>query len=227
MAFRKKAEKILDKNPDILIVPECENLDKLIFPKGVPLPQDSYWYGLNPHKGIGVFSYSDYTITLCKEFKPDFKFIIPLIIQNEQESFILMAFWCQKPEKTDNYGIQTWEALKYYSKLLKSEKIILAGDFNSNTIWDKPNREANHSNIVKKLRRNNIESLYHLWKKEEQGKESSPTLFLHRKPDRPYHLDYCFASEYFVKRLKKVEIGGFDKWIEFSDHMPIILEIST
>jgi hypothetical protein len=31
MAFRKKADFILTYNPDILIVPECENPDKLLF----------------------------------------------------------------------------------------------------------------------------------------------------------------------------------------------------
>jgi exodeoxyribonuclease III len=32
MAFRKKADFILTYKPDILIVPECEHPDKLLFP---------------------------------------------------------------------------------------------------------------------------------------------------------------------------------------------------
>ena len=43
MAFRKKAEFILVHRPDILIIPECENIDKLKFPENVPIPSDMLW----------------------------------------------------------------------------------------------------------------------------------------------------------------------------------------
>jgi hypothetical protein len=42
MAFRKKADFILTYNPDILIVPECENPDKLLFSINTPKPKTSY-----------------------------------------------------------------------------------------------------------------------------------------------------------------------------------------
>lgn len=55
MAFRKKAEFILTEQLDILIVPECESPDKLIFKNEVTKPSDLFWYGKNLNKGIGVF----------------------------------------------------------------------------------------------------------------------------------------------------------------------------
>lgn len=58
MAFRKKAKFILTEQPDILVVPECENPDKLIFENDLNKPTDLFWFGQNPNKGLGVFSYS-------------------------------------------------------------------------------------------------------------------------------------------------------------------------
>ncbi len=59
MAFRKKAGFILAHQPDILIVPECEHPDKLLFPVGIPKPTDTLWFGKNQHKGLGIFSYGN------------------------------------------------------------------------------------------------------------------------------------------------------------------------
>jgi len=60
MAFRKKADVILAFRPDILIVPECEKLEKLLFSPGAEKPMDALWFGTNPNKGIGIFSYSNF-----------------------------------------------------------------------------------------------------------------------------------------------------------------------
>lgn len=54
-AFRKKAEFILAYQPDILVVPECENPEKLKFKSGIKTPTDQIWFGSNPHKGLAVF----------------------------------------------------------------------------------------------------------------------------------------------------------------------------
>ena len=67
MAFRKKNEKVISLKPDILIVCECENKEKLKFGDLTPTPYDFFWYGDNEHKGIGVFSYTDYKFELIEE----------------------------------------------------------------------------------------------------------------------------------------------------------------
>ena len=56
MAFRKKADFILAEQPDILIVPECENKERLNFGLYARQPNDIFWYGDLPTKGIGVFA---------------------------------------------------------------------------------------------------------------------------------------------------------------------------
>ena len=46
-----------------------------------------------------------------------------------------------------------------YENLLENENVILTGDFNSNTIWDRKRRIGNHSDVVEKLEEKNIESI--------------------------------------------------------------------
>ena len=79
---------------------------------------------------------------------------------------------------------------------------------------------------IKLLGEKDIFSAYHRKNDVEFGEEQDPTLFMYRKKDKPYHVDYCFASNYFLDKLVNMEIGKYDDWIEFSDHMPIITEYS-
>lgn len=222
MAFRKKAEFILTQQPDILIVPECESPDKLKFPEGVALPTSIVWYGANSNKGLGVFSYGAHKLKLMPCHNPDFKNILPITVTGGKVNFTLFAIWANNPgDKDGAYVTQVWKALQYYEGLLSKNKSILIGDFNSNTIWDRPRREGNHSTVVEKLATNKIYSTYHTFHQQQQGKEAHPTQFMYRHEDKPYHLDYCFASAYFIKKMTNVEIGAYKDWKAYSDHKPL------
>lgn len=225
MAFRKKNEKIFLLKPDLIVVCECENKEKLQFGNLTPTPNDFFWHGNNEHKGIGIFSYSDYRFELIKEFNAEFRYIIPLKVFNKSEEFYLLAIWAMdnKEKKEARYIAQVWLAINHYSELL-DKPIILVGDFNSNQIWDKEKRIANHSGVVKLLSEKSIESLYHKRNSENHGEETHPTFFLHRNKEKPYHLDYCFASEKFWAKDFSVIIGNFEEWIKLSDHLPIEIE---
>ncbi|MES2577571.1 MAG: endonuclease/exonuclease/phosphatase family protein [Bacteroidota bacterium] len=221
MAFRKKAEFILKEQPDILIVPECEHPDKLIFKNDIAKPTDLFWFGKNQNKGLGIFSYSDFKIKLLSIHNPEFKYVLPLSVSNNEIELTIFAIWAQKPQNHDCYTEQIWNAVHFYSDLLNNENVILAGDFNSSSIWDKPKRIYNHTNLVNFLKNKNIYSTYHSFHSQTQGKETASTLFMHRKIDRPYHIDFCFASKNLIDKIKSVEIGEYENWTKYSDHKPI------
>lgn len=227
-AFRKKNEKILSLNPDILIIPECENEEKLKFGKLTPKPNDFFWYGDSPNKGIGIFSYSEFKFELLKEFNPRFRFIIPLKVTGDNYSFILFAIWAMdnKENSEEGYIGQIWLAINYYSSFLLNENTILIGDFNSNKIWDYKDRVGNHSDVVEKLKEKRIFSLYHEKNKLEHGNEKHPTFYMYRKIERPYHIDYCFVSEEIIKNGFNLSIGKAEDWIGLSDHTPITVIIN-
>lgn len=227
MAFRKKAGLILTHKPDIAVIPECEHPDKLKFETGVPVPNDMLWFGSNQNKGLGIFSYSSYKFQLSDHHNPDFRIIVPLIVKNKKQEFSLFAVWANNPQdKGYQYIGQVWKAMNFYAGLLRNKKTILVGDFNSNTIWDKPRREGNHSTVVKFLEARGIHSTYHKFFSQNQGKEKHNTLFMYRHKDKSYHIDYCFASKDLIRKLSHVEVGKHSKWCNHSDHTPLIVSFN-
>jgi endonuclease/exonuclease/phosphatase family metal-dependent hydrolase len=116
-----------------------------------------------------------------------------------------------------------WKAINYYDHLLSDKRTILVGDFNSNTIWNKGYREDNHSAVVKKLETKNIYSAYHKFYGYQQGEQEHPTLFMYCHLNKPYHIDYCFASIDFIEKLTNVEVRLYEEWTYCSDHKPLAL----
>ena len=224
MAFRKKAGLILAHKPDIVIIPECEHPDKLKFNPDIPEPADKLWFGTNLNKGLGIFSYSKYRFQVHEIHNPELRMIIPITVTGGETDFTLFAIWAYNPADPDGvYVEQVWKAIHQYDKHITNKQTILIGDFNSNTIWDKKRRAGNHSNMVKRLEEKAIYSCYHLHHKQIQGKEQHPTLYMYRHKDKPYHIDYCFVSADMAEKISSVEIGDYDFWTQYSDHVPVIV----
>jgi exonuclease III len=180
------------------------------------------------NKGLGIFSYSKFKFKLLRSHNPDLKLIIPVAVTGGQYDFNLFAIWANNPNDPDGqYVEQVWKALHHYDKKLKKNKTILIGDFNSNTIWDRKYREGNHSDVVKRLEEKGIFSCYHSVHKQIQGKEKHPTFYLYKHRDKPYHLDYCFASTDLIDKIQSVETGEYDFWKQYSDHMPLIVTFNN
>ena len=149
--------------------------------------------------------------------------IIPIEVSGGSIDFTLFAIWANNPDDPDGqYVTQTWKAMHHYEDLLIQKSSILIGDFNSNTIWDRKRRAGNHSNLVKKLEEKGIFSTYHAFYHQIQGAEAHPTHYLYRHRDKPYHLDYCFVSADLLATLQSVEIGDYDHWTAYSDHVPVM-----
>jgi len=223
MAFRKKADTILTYKPDILVIPECESPDKLKFSPDTPIPNDMLWFGSNQNKGLGIFAYGQLKLTVLEQYNPEFRMVIPIAVTGGKLDFTLYAIWAYNPlDRDGHYITQVWKAINYYDHLLLNKRTMLVGDFNSNTIWDKPRREGNHSTVVGNLELKGIHSVYHKHFNQIQGKELHPTLYMYRHKEKPYHIDYCFVSEDILEKLISVEIGEYDSWKLHSDHVPLV-----
>lgn len=224
MAFRKKAEKMLSFAPDILVLQECEQPEKILQVTNIGKHTSFLWFGGNRHKGLAVISFNGYALTADPGYNPRFKYIVPIQVKKGNKRFHLFAIWANNPgDKDGPYVAQVWKAIRYYQKILAAGPCMLLGDFNSNAIWDKEHKGKGHSAVVAMLHANHIGSCYHHFNGCAQGAELHPTHYLYRHEHRAYHLDYCFASESLLRNLHQVQIGRFAEWRALSDHMPLFM----
>lgn len=223
-AFRKKFHKILLEEPDVLVIQECEHPDRLTFKSETLQPTDVIWIGDKQHKGLGIFTFGDFKLKRIDNHNSDIKFVLPVLVYNSIHEFTLVGIWANNPQDAQGqYVEQVWKTVNYYEDLIGNTNTILAGDLNSNSIWDRPRKIGNHSHVAEALEKKHIFSVYHKYLDQKHGEEKDPTFFLQRKISKPYHIDYCFVSDDLMEKLKSFEIGILERWITLSDHLPLMI----
>ena len=226
-AFRKKFNVINELNADIYVIQECENPKESKDLGYLEWAKNFLWLGDSKHKGLGIFAREEISLELLDwtnnyEDNP-IKHFLTCRVNSE---FDLIAVWTHyNKSPTFGYIGQFWKYLQLHKSNFKN--CLIVGDFNSNSIWDKPNRAWNHTEVVKELEEINITSLYHYEGNQTQGNEEHPTFFLQKNLNKPYHIDYIFGSNSFRKTLSKIEIGSAEYWLKLSDHLPVICEFSN
>ncbi len=222
-AFRKKYESLNELDADLLVIQECEDPARSTS-EYLAWAGNYLWMGNSKNRGIGVFTREE--IVLEKLDWPDdgLQQFLPCRIN---DSFNLLAVWTKQANSpTFQYIGQLWKYLQLNKDRMSRTNTVICGDFNSNVFWDKWDRWWNHSDVVRELGELDIHSMYHELLGEDQGKETAPTLFMHRKKDRPYHIDYAFASKNLMDG-GSVIVGEPDIWLKHSDHMPLTFRLAV
>ena len=239
-ALRKKTDAIDSLSADMLIIQECEDPERSL--KAYQQWAGCYiWKGSSKNKGIGVFARNGTEIkslSWYREFRipgmpvtsasatwktDELREFVPFRVNN---TFNTVAIWTkQSTGGTFGYAGQLWKYLQSHRRDLAEDECLLIGDLNSNVQWDRPDRWWNHTDNVLILKEIGLHSLYHEFNGIEQGNEPDPTLYHRRKLETSYHIDYAFAS----KRLRtgaKIEVLQPEEWLAFSDHMPLLVELT-
>ena len=223
--YRKKIDNILEIKPDIVVIQECENLERLRAFCKEKIPLKSFWFGgFYPHRGVGVFFYKDYQI-LSMENNISIEFIVPMKIMNKFE-FHLFAIWAMAPmgkDKGKSYTYQIEKTVTKYGDILKNNLSILIGDYNTPNI-EKPVEKTGFM-VIEEFKKLEIFSAYHEYFEKDYGKHNQYTFYQHKNTEFKHMLDYCFASKSIIERISNVEIGKYEDWIKFSDHCPLIVDI--
>jgi exodeoxyribonuclease-3 len=222
-AFEKKSGLIFSGSPDIAVIQECSK-------KSTETPGHGYvglWVGDIPNRGLGVFFTKRWSVMrLGEQKKSDPKWIVPFQVRGPQ-NFTLIAVWAcaVKGSQRESYVGQIHRALNERAEWFNEGPIVMAGDFNSNAIFDKKRRQDNHSSMVDKLKNYGLESAYHAHSKQEHGVEETPTFHLYRRAEKRFHFDYIFVPVKWQDEMS-VEIGSHDDWASESDHCPLTVEVS-
>ena len=128
-AFRRKQHELLDLEPDIAVVPECEHPEE----KGNwSAWTDWRWTGDDQHKGLGVFTRNGVTISDTTEIVEADHFL-----HVETDAVDVLAVWAMNDSENprQRYIGQLHTALETHPELVDGETVV-AGDFNWNVMWD-------------------------------------------------------------------------------------------
>lgn len=213
-AFRKKHKALLNLDSDIYVIEECENPAISKDKDYEKFSKNYIWVGYKS-KGLGIFTKDTITLKNNNWECYGLEWFISCTVNNK---LTILGVW-----GSGNHIEDIYVYLQIHKEKLKNiDNILICGDFNSNSRWDKKHKRRTHSAVVKELESLNLYSCYHYINNDEQGKESEPTFYMYRNKNKPYHIDYCF---YKKNKIKNLEIGKFEQWISLSDHMPMIIDI--
>ncbi len=221
-ALRKKRHLLDELRADILVIQECENPARTQDADYKQWAGSHLWAGDNKNKGLGVFAKSGMRLEALDLDAGGLQLFLPCMV----DGIMFLAVWTKEAgSPTFKYIGQLYKWLQLHKSQLAQQRAIVIGDLNSNACWDVWDRWWNHSDVVKELADIGLHSLYHAQTGLDQGSETQPTFFLHRKLEKPYHIDYAFLSE-MLKESAQLSIGATELWIEYSDHMPLIVDIA-
>ena len=226
-----KLHRLESLGADVAVVPECARDDEMI-QNGTMA-----WVG-SPEStscGLAVLGFNGHSVRLVDEGDPQTTWAAAVAVSGPT-SFRLLAVWsdtnrkrCQQREGTDDPMGPLRLALRNRGPFLRSGPVVVAGDFNHNSVWDKPLRSWNHSYAVADLASLGLVSAYHADRGCEHGSEPEPTFYTSRQRAKAHHLDFCFVPS--TADIASVEVGRWEDWcqkgmLDGSDHAPMTVEVS-
>ena len=253
----EKVEAIKQYDADILVIQECREID-MVNATGYDTEHWD-WYGdheevknlsgdnkIKRDLGIGVFWKKDIGISIKQkdEWKNslskncDFRYLVPYEVKGKFKTFTLIAVWTKdrikkNPEDKYEYVEKAHAAIDKYNELnLLEGRVILIGDFNSNTIWDPCYRKGQkHTDFENKLNEMKIQNCSMLL----EAKSNDTYYYYYKNQEKKVVNDYCFAS-IDIDKSPKLYIPDSKEWIPYenwskrwrglSDHCPISVKFN-
>jgi len=227
-AYRKKHNKLVaEYDPDIWVIQECENPDRLNKSKEFNHSGSLQWFGDNPNRGVGIFSKPGISLEIDSFHSDAYRYVIPVTVCTSKRLRLLVV-WAMndKIDRKKRYIGQVYKALCHYSDKIDESTFVL-GDFNWNVSFKQSGElYGNLEDVITLLASKGIVSCYHILRKENFGNETIPTLYFRGQQNSQFHIDYIFAhNEKIAKGI--IDIGEWEPWWHFSDHVPIMLNLSS
>lgn len=215
MRFIPKAESVVEFEPDVLVIQECEYLSPGDFGD-----YKTHWIGKNPKKGLAILTkfQSVFESTLYKE---ELIYFLPISSSNT----LIVGVWAFN-SRAKKFGESVSgflrDALDIYIPYIGNFKnVIVAGDFNNGPKWDRKDNQNNFSEIDSELNKLGLRSAYHSFTMEEFGNESAATHFHRWDKAKGFHIDYIYSN---FTQIRNVRVLEFEKWERVSDHVPVIAD---
>ena len=94
MALERKAQGLLALRPDIAVISECAEPERLRSRGASWMESEPVWIGRNPHKGLAVFGFNGHAVRLAEPYLASLHYIAPVHVDGPTECNLL-AVWAQ------------------------------------------------------------------------------------------------------------------------------------
>jgi hypothetical protein len=216
--FWGKHEALFQLKPDIAIIPEASQscLDALEC-----LTTSRVWVGANKWDGVAIISFNGWQLTRA-ELPVAESWFVPVIASKADVAVQVVGVWVKK---RIDYVKPTLRALEALQEFIIASPTFVLGDFNQSVNFDKgcgPGRRF--QDVLSAFDKMKMGSAWHACRGEVHGVESRPTFHLNHKAHLPFHIDYAFVPRNYVS-VTDVQIGKFDDYVAWSDHLPLTLDV--
>lgn len=169
MAMHRKLDRLVSLRPDIAVLPECASPATTSAKPVYSRATSHAWMGDQPTKGLAVLSFGDWRLTPLP-IAGDARFILPLQVDGPLP-FRLLAVWTQAPD----YVEHTHAALTALGPGFFSAPTVIAGDLNSNSIWDANRVDRFTSTTCSSPRHGSAASAPSTWGRSPRGATRATT----------------------------------------------------
>ena len=171
--------------------------------------------------GIQVRAYGDYRIERLSRASGLPACINPVQVTGPT-AFNLLAVW-------------TWPAPTYLGALVNGVEAyaelfaaptVVAGDFNGNPCFDRPQQRAKWADAFARLNDLGSVSAYHHVRGCGYGDEGVATHHHRKNPESPFHIDFCFVPKKWCGSAIEATIAQGEPWSSIGDHFPVIVDVT-
>lgn len=204
--------------PDILVLQEVAD--------SVLDPSSESWAGWMPLQGFAVRVRDGLTVD-AEEGRLNISSVSgrPFTVRHDHGELRILSVWAHEENGTYVAGVH--RILNECADWLEGGPSIVLGDFNAHPQFDKAHPKATFASISERLRTKfDLVSAYHEHAQRVHGVDETPTYYHQWKEHQPFHLDYCFVPAAWAPSIRKVSIGTFEEFVDFSDHRPILVEFA-
>lgn len=217
-SFPNKARRLLDLAAHIAIVPEV----RAKHAQALGNSFDTIWEGEGDNRGLLVAARKPWRLEVVS--RASARHGLLLRATQDGRAISILGIWAMPRE--GSYVRAVIEGLDELLPRIDTDDVIVAGDFNASPVLDRADsKQPKFDQITGRLHGQGLESLWHTNTGQDFGSEDTPTLYHLWKRERPFHIDFVFASRNLAGRLKSMTIGSFEDWCtRDSDHAPLVAE---
>ena len=110
--------------------------------------------------------------------------------------------------------------------VLERGRSVIVGDFNDGPHFDSDYGRS-FARTSELLGSAGYRNLYNARAGEAYGAETAATFFFTRNRAKPFFIDHAFLPALWLGNVRGFEIGSPEKWLDVSDHMPLVLDLAV